>query len=67
MQKVLSPKILALTVINMENFDDFYYKINEKNNKFSLMDKQYCQLPSNIGIFSTYSKSKKNLLYVNFF
>ena len=50
----------------MDNFNIFYYKIIKKNNKFSLMNKYYRKLPWNIGIFSTQSKSKKNLPYRKF-
>ena len=36
---------IALQTINMDNFYYFTYKITDKNNIFSLMDKQYRQLP----------------------
>ena len=55
---------IALHMINMDNFN---YKITDKNNLFSFMDKQYRQLPWNIRTFFAHSKRKKKLLYGSFF
>ena len=56
-----------IILINMDNLNNFNYKITEKNNYFGLMEKLYRQLPWNIGIFSTHGKSKKKLPNGNFF
>ena len=58
---------IALHVMKMDNFNYVNYKIMNKNNWLSLMDKYYRHEPLNIGIFSTNSKSKKTLPYGSFF
>ena len=51
----------------MGNFLYFNYNKNDKIKYQSLMDKNYRRLPGKIGIFSTHSKSKKNLPYGSVF
>ena len=58
---------IALHAIKMDNFNILNYKIGNKSNRLSLMDKYYSQFPTKIGIFSTHSKSKKTLPHKSFF